>query len=115
MIGKKFIQSDQDLVVRVTFTLPDGIWADDIYLVGDFNDWDETAHPMQQDQLGHWTLTLELEAGRIYQFRYLCDGEWMNDNQADAYVNNPYGSHNFVVVTSRDFKKHSMRHGHPQS
>jgi hypothetical protein len=37
----------------------------------------------------------DLELGRAFQFRYLRDGEvWLNDNQADAYVPNPYGSDN---------------------
>ena len=49
-----------------------------------------------------WTITVDLELNREYQFRYLKDGEWMNDNQADAYAQNPYGSDNFVVVTKED-------------
>lgn len=47
---------------------------------------------------GVWTLTVDLEADRFYQFRYLCDGIGTNDNHADAYVHNRYGSDNFVVV-----------------
>jgi hypothetical protein len=47
----------------------------------------------------------DLELGRAFQFRYLRDGEvWLNDNQADAYVPNPYGSDNFVIVTDPNFK-----------
>jgi len=106
MIQKEFIQVDEKTLARVTFILPEAIWADTIYLVGDFNQWNKTSHPMRRDLEGRWVTTIELETGRVYQFRYLCDGEWMNDNAADAYVYNPYGSHNFIVVTDPDFKQY---------
>ena len=105
MIHKTFIETDSGLVARVAFTLPDSIWADAIYLVGDFNDWNRTSHPFLQDREGRWSITVDLELGRAFQFRYLRDGEvWLNDNQADAYVPNPYGSDNFVIVTDPNFK-----------
>jgi len=108
MIYKEFLKTEQGgTVVRVTLTLPDGIWADNIYLVGDFNGWDQSSHPMRRNHAGQWTTVVDLQPGRAYQFRYLCDGEWMNDSQADAYVFNPYGSHNFIVVTDPDFRKHT--------
>jgi hypothetical protein len=44
--------------------------------------------------------TLELEAGREYQYRYLLNGnEWHNDWHADRYVSNAYGGDNSVVIT----------------
>jgi 1,4-alpha-glucan branching enzyme len=100
VIQKTVVETDRGSIVRVRFALPNSIWADRIYLVGDFNDWNRTSHPMQRDRHGEWYITIDLEPGRSYQFRYLCDGErWMNDTQADAYVVNPYGSENFVIVT----------------
>jgi hypothetical protein len=39
---------------------------------------------------------------QAYQFRYLCDGDWINDNQADDYYANEYGGHNSVVLTDAD-------------
>jgi len=38
MIRKTFIENKEKPVMRVTFDLPDGVWASAIYLVGDFND-----------------------------------------------------------------------------
>jgi len=76
-----------------------------IETVGDFNDWNRTSHPFLQDREGRWSITVDLELGRAFQFRYLRDGEvGLNDNQADAYVPNPYGSDNFVIVTDPNFK-----------
>ncbi|MDX1655300.1 MAG: isoamylase early set domain-containing protein, partial [Candidatus Competibacteraceae bacterium] len=48
---------------------------------------------------GSFTVTVNLESGKEYQFRYLLDGErWENDWEADKYV--PAGGHdNSVVVT----------------
>ena len=100
MIHKAFVQSEKESIARVTFTFPSGIWADRIYLVGDFDGWNRTSHPLQRDREGQWSLTIDLPLSQVYQFRYLCDGErWVNDRQADDYVLNPYGSNNFVVRT----------------
>ncbi len=87
--------------VQVTFELPPAIWADHVNLVGDFNDWDEQSHPMTPDRKdGTWHITLELEKGKRFQFRYLVNGsEWHNDWKADDYVPNPFGGTNSVVST----------------
>ncbi len=87
--------------VRVTFILPPAIWAETVHLVGEFNNWNPTAQPLIWDrQEEAWTITLELPAGRQYQFRYLVNGtEWHNDWQADKYAPNPFGGDNSVVTT----------------
>lgn len=84
--------------VQATFTMPAIDGCESLCLVGDFNAWDQTLHAMHRNDDGSWSLTLELEAGRDYQFRYCGgDGTWHNDPAADAYVPNPYGSDNSVV------------------
>jgi 1,4-alpha-glucan branching enzyme len=89
----------RDGKVRVTFAMPSTIWADSIHVVGDFNAWDEQATPLRLSDTG-WMATVELEAGKSYQYRYLFDGsEWHNDWHADAYASNPYGGDNSVVNT----------------
>ncbi|MCS7260585.1 MAG: isoamylase early set domain-containing protein [Anaerolineae bacterium] len=100
MIRKTFVRTHQGVVARVQFRLPHSIWADRICLVGDFNGWDTTAHPMQRNSNGEWYIEIDLEPARRYEFRYLCDGErWMNDPEADAYEPNPYGGKNSVIFT----------------
>jgi 1,4-alpha-glucan branching enzyme len=85
--------------VRVTFALPATIWADTVHVVGDFNGWNERATPLRLTETA-WMTTLELEAGREYQYRYLLNGnEWHNDWHADRYVPNAYGGDNSVVIT----------------
>jgi 1,4-alpha-glucan branching enzyme len=107
MIRKTFIETEGGFVARVTFILPNSTWADTIHLVGDFNEWNHSSHPFQRGREGIWTITIDLEVGRCYQFRYLRDGEWINDSQADAFVGNPHGSDNSLVVTDPKFKRHA--------
>ena len=94
--------------VLVTFELPAEVWASQVHLVGDFNRWNPTTHPLRQRRHdGVWTITLELDAGRAYQFRYLIDGRrWCNDPQADGDLPNPYGGYNSVVVASVPSDEH---------
>ncbi|HID64701.1 MAG TPA: glycoside hydrolase, partial [Anaerolineae bacterium] len=84
---------------KVTFVLPPEVEGDTIHLVGEFNNW-QTSHAMRRQKDGSWRITMDLEPGRAYQFRYLVDGQrWLNDPEADKYVPNPYGDENSVVVT----------------
>ena len=94
--------SDKPGKVRVTFELPASIWADRVNLCGDFNDWSETATPLQPRRSdGTWRVTLELDAGRHYQFRYLVNGtDWHSDWNADGYAENVHGTDNSVVDTT---------------
>jgi len=83
---------------RVTFELPPEVNAETVHLCGEFNEWDETAHPMKRRKDGRFSLTISLKPDQEYRFRYLLDGErWENDWEADAYVPNPFGSEDSVV------------------
>jgi 1,4-alpha-glucan branching enzyme len=86
--------------VRVTFELPSCIWADRIFVVGEFNGWNRSETRMRQGRDAIWRATLELEAGRQYQFRYLIDGQWQNDWHADGSSHNGYDGENSIVDTS---------------
>lgn len=99
MLKKQVLKSKP--VVKVTFTLPESVKAETVYLVGDFNGWDEKATKMKKLKKDNsFSITLELEKGREYQFRYLVNGsEWHNDWHADKYVPNPFSGDNSVVAT----------------
>jgi 1,4-alpha-glucan branching enzyme len=97
MLKKQYLKTKS--VCKVTFYLPEAINGDEVFLVGDFNDWDETATPMERLKDGRYKVTLNLEKGQEYQFRYLVDGEWHNDWEADKYVLNPFSGDNSVVST----------------
>src|SRR3954463_13887411 len=84
--------------VDVTFEVDPAVNAQRINLCGEFNDWSPAAHPMQRRQDGGFTITLPLDPGKAYRFRYLLDGErWENDWAADDYVPNEYGGDDSLV------------------
>ena len=84
---------------EVTFSLPAIEGCQMLCLVGDFNEWSENGTPLKRTEDGTWSVTLELEPDRQYQYRYLADSQmWHNDWVADFYIPNPYGSENSVVV-----------------
>lgn len=86
--------------VEVTFTMPALEGVSRLYLVGDFNDWSIVAQPLTHAADGAWGITLPLDGGRSYQFRYFDNnGHWHNDWEADAYVPNQFGGDNSVVDT----------------
>ena len=103
MLKKKYIKSRQ--VCQITFELPaaqipEGIEAESVHLVGDFNDWNLTSTPMKRNKKKAYRVALDLDPGQTYQFRYLVNGEhWINDWQADDYVASDFGKDNCVVVT----------------
>jgi 1,4-alpha-glucan branching enzyme len=89
-------------VCKVTFRLPRAAAPDanNVSVVGDFNNWSIYAHPMKKLKSGDFTSTLELEPGKEYQFRYLIDeSKWENDWNADKYMKSPFGDSDNSVVT----------------
>ncbi|HEX2576898.1 MAG TPA: isoamylase early set domain-containing protein [Aquihabitans sp.] len=83
---------------RVTFELPAVVQATTVHLCGDFNDWSESATPLEARPDGRFAVTITLDHGRQYRFRYLVDGtRWENDWHADDYVRNEFGGDDSVV------------------
>ncbi len=104
MLSKKYIKSRD--VVRVTFEvpfseLPEGLEVASISVAGDFNDWDPSEAPMKAVKSAKaYKANLDLDPGSSFQFRYFVNGEtWINDWDADGYVQNDQGTDNCVVNT----------------
>ena len=100
-ISKKYSQNKK--VCRVTFTLPKEIcdYFEEIGVVGDFNNWDPHQNKFShKNGDGSSSIELVLEAGKEYQFRYLCDGQiWFNEPEADKENLTQYGdAKNSVIV-----------------
>ena len=99
-IKKQYLKSKP--ICKVTFRIPEqiGNGASDAYIVAEFNGWSTGAHPMKRLKNGAFTTTVDLKAGKEYQFRYLLDGaSWIDEAEADKYVDTPFGdSRNSVVV-----------------
>lgn len=101
MIKKKF--TPKRTVCKVTFRIPVEMAEREVSVVGDFNDWNTEANKLEQKD-GAWETTLRLNVtpGSEYRFRYLLDGNrWANDDSADCYVSNPYGSDDSLLVIGK--------------
>ena len=93
-------------LVQVTFTLPAEVGANTVALCGEFDQWSANGIPLDRDSDGNWSITLPLELGRSYRFRYLLDGErWENDWHADQYLPNGFGGTDSVIIVKPSASK----------
>ncbi len=98
-IKKKYLKNRS--ICKATFRLSkeESRDAKRIFLVGEFNKWNETATPMKPLKKGGFVTNLNLKIDKEYQFRYLFDRiAWKNDPQADKYAHSPYGNCEKSVV-----------------
>lgn len=97
---KKVNKRDSDKV-KVTFVLPeDHPFGDEFSVVGDFNDWTPGAHKFVRRSNQTFSTNVKLEEGNRYAFRYYSDEHgWMNDDEADDFEPNRFGSTNCVLET----------------
>jgi 1,4-alpha-glucan branching enzyme len=100
-IEKKY--SSDKKICHLKFLLPKEINKNfnEISVVGDFNNWDPHKNKMTHTEPdGSISLVLDLESGKEYHFKYLCDNEvWLIEPDADKQVQTHYGdSQNSVLV-----------------
>jgi hypothetical protein len=75
-----------------------------VYLTGDFNQWDPKNRRMVKVKDGSFRAKMKLEPGQ-YQYKFVVDGSWICDPDAERQVANPYGTLNSVVNTAIINKK----------
>lgn len=101
-MGIKKQYSKKKSVCKVTFVVraSEVNEVHKVHVVGSFNDWSTSATPMKRTKDGDFTVSVDLEKGREYQFRYLFDEHiWDNDSEADKLADTPYGdARNSVIV-----------------
>ncbi len=94
-IKKQFLKSKP--VCKVTFTVP-AEEAKNVAVVGSFNEWNGQATPLKKLKNGSFKGTIDLDAGTSYEFRYLVDGQYQNEQEADAFAWNDFaGAENSVL------------------
>lgn len=100
-VTKEYINGKKQ-TCKVKFCLPADLNGNfkKASVVGDFNNWDSTQHPLRKRSNGLYSAIVELPSGQEFQFRYILDGErWENEPEADRQVVSSFGdSHNSVVV-----------------
>jgi hypothetical protein len=82
--------------VKVTFVLPEDDAPGDIFVAGDFNSWNPGETPLKP-RGDVRSASLMLNTGRRYAFRYYRNGEWFDDDKADAYEPNEHGEMNCII------------------
>jgi hypothetical protein len=75
------------------------IFAKSVRLVADFTDWEKFPLDMVKSEDGDWAIFVPLPPGN-YSYRFIVDGEWSDDPQADLHEANPFGTFNAVVKVS---------------
>lgn len=87
-----FLQSNMER--QFTYYGPD---AKSVKIGGSFNDWNPgDEFLMERDEYGTWTKRIILEPG-TYQYKFVVDGEWVEDRNNTNYINNAYGGNNSVL------------------
>ncbi len=71
--------------------------AQEVFLVGDFCNWQGDDCPMRRLKDGSWKKSLKLNPGR-YEYRFVVDGHWWTDPENPDRQENPYGQHNSVLI-----------------
>ncbi|WP_372752375.1 isoamylase early set domain-containing protein [Mariniflexile sp.] len=95
-ITKQYLKSKP--VCKVTFSI-EAEAAKKVSVVGNFNDWDAKATPLKKLKSGIFKGTVDLDQDNSYEYKYLVDGEFVNDSAADSYVWNDFAAAENSVVT----------------
>lgn len=96
MINKSYSKNGK--TCRITFEIPAGTDAKKAFLCGDFTEWEKTCVPMKRRKDGSFATSVTLQIGQEYNFRYLLDdSHWQNDESADRFAPNPFGSEDGVI------------------
>ncbi|MGK0253782.1 MAG: 1,4-alpha-glucan branching enzyme [Mariniflexile sp.] len=94
-ISKQYLKSKP--VCKVTFS----ILAEDakkVSVVGSFNEWNAKAAPLKKLKNGTFKGVLDLDKDNSYEFKYIVDGAFVNDDAADAYAWNEFAAADNSVV-----------------
>jgi 1,4-alpha-glucan branching enzyme len=102
MLNKRFFKTKEEAEITFECGHKD---ANKIELVAEFNDW----RPIEMQFIKSRQIfksKCRLPTNKEFQFRYLINGAvWENDNQADGYTKNGFGSENSLVSTMKEIGK----------
>ena len=73
--------------------------AKQVFLTGDFNDWDPVSHPMKRQPDGAWTAQVQLNHGH-HHYRVLVDGKPVLDPRAQGIARDHNGQRVSLIAVS---------------
>jgi 1,4-alpha-glucan branching enzyme len=79
--------------IKFTYTAES---ATKVSLVGEFNDWNPDADPMQKDGNGKWIKAKMLLPGNL-EYKFWVDGQWIEDPENLRVCTNCFGTQNNIV------------------
>ena len=94
-IKKQFIKTKP--VCKVTFLI-DAKEASTASVVGDFNDWNPSVGELSKLKNGTFKGVFDLPKDAAYEFKYVVDGTYINEPEADYFKWNGFaGAENGVL------------------
>lgn len=86
--------------------------AREVFLAGDFNGWKKRATPLIKGKDDVWRVILELKPGRSYDYKYVVDGNWLNDpNNPDLNPDVAGGANSVIYIGENG---DILPEGHPE-
>jgi 1,4-alpha-glucan branching enzyme len=76
-----------------TFYAPD---AKDVYLAGEFNNWNTRSIPMKKNKDGFWKVTIKLSL-RPHTYKFFVDGSWAQTQRGAEMAPNVMGVHEYIT------------------
>ena len=67
-----------------------------VRLAGTFNNWNARTLCAKKDSGGNWIVKVNLKPGR-YEYKFVVDGNWLNDPRCTWFAPNSYGSQNSII------------------
>jgi len=94
-IKKQFIKTKP--LCKVTFSV-EAKEATAAAVIGDFNNWDPKEGELSKLKNGTFKATFDVNKDNSYEFKYVIDGAFVNDDTADSYKWNDFaGAENSVL------------------
>lgn len=93
---KQFIKTKP--VCKVTFSV-EAKEATEASVIGDFNNWNQADGALSKLKNGTFKGVFNIEKDASYEFKYIIDGAFVNEAQADSFLWNEYAGNENGVLT----------------
>ena len=92
---------------QVTFIYRPELEAKEVFLAGDFNDWDFRRMTRMRD--GSFRTRVYISPGE-YEYKYVVDGVLVHDPDAECQIVNPFGEMNsLALIPGRTRRRSAQR------
>jgi 1,4-alpha-glucan branching enzyme len=88
-IKKQFVKTKP--VCKVTFSI-EAKEATTAFVVGDFNNWNQTEGELSKLKNGTFKATFDLPKDNSFEYKYIVDGVYQNETEADSYRWNEFAN-----------------------